>query len=326
MLLHDAWQAGLPLETVRELRTALHAALHWMESHCGDGFFTAADEAGYGHSGKGWEGGAERRIAPAADGAAPLATAQAQGLACRAAVGGAALLDALGDDGEPWRAWAERLRARFRDAFWVRHEDARFPAMALDADGQPIEVLVSDIGQLIGTTLLSRVEEAEVARLLLDDRLSSGFGLRTMATDAEHYWPLAPYSGAIWPHDTAIAVEGLLRSGFVGEAGQLAAQLERAADAFDGRMPEVYAGYGVDDAPDPIPYPGACSPQAWSAAAVVPVHRALLAVPSRRHTDRGHRHLIALEPDASADPEPLQINAGTAQAPRPRLRLVPPTA
>lgn len=283
VLLHDAWEAGMPLETVREMRTALHAALAWMQTATGDGFLTSADERGMGVAGKGWAQDAEgMRFSTDEVG---VATAQVQALACRAAVGAARLLDALGDDGEPLRVWAKRLRERFRARFWVERDGTRFPAMALDAQGRPFETLVSDIGQLIGTTLLDCGEERAIARLLLDERLSSGFGLRTMATDADRYWPLAHYCGAIWPHDTAIAIEGLLRSGFDDEARNLAEQLERAASAFDGRMPEVYAGYGTEDTDVPIPHPAACSPHAWASASVIPVRTALGDRPARLRSD-----------------------------------------
>ncbi|GEK80474.1 glycogen debranching N-terminal domain-containing protein [Agrococcus baldri] len=328
VLLHDAWQAGLPLETVRELRTALHSALAWMQANASEGFLGCPDEPGMALSGKGWRELPEgMRFGSEGAGMAGVVTAQAQGLACRAAVAGAALLDALGDDGEHLRAWAERLRERFREAFWVERRGIRFPAMALDAEGHPFETLVSDIGQLVGTTLLTHVEEAAVARLLLDERLSSGFGLRTMATDAERYWPLAHYCGAVWPHDTAIAIEGLLRAGFGDEARQLAEQLERAADAFGGRMPEVYAGYGLDETPTPIPYPGACSPQAWSAASVVPVHAALIAADAERQPAAPERRLVAVAPQtARSAPEPMEINALAVRRSRAHLHLVPTSA
>ncbi|SFS10019.1 Glycogen debranching enzyme (alpha-1,6-glucosidase) [Agrococcus baldri] len=303
VLLHDAWRAGLPIDAVRELRMALHAALFWLRAHTGDGFLRCPDEAGQEGSG--------------------TATAQAQGLACRAAVAGAALLDALGDDGSGWLTWAGQLRTRFRERFWVERGGIRYPAMALDADDDPDATLVGGVGQLIGTTLLSRVEEAEVARLLLDERLSSGFGLRTMATDAERYWPLVHDCGAIRPHETAIAIEGLLRSGFRAEARALAEQLERAADAFGGRMPELYSGFGLDETPTPIPYPGACSLRAWSAASVVPVSMALTAAAGAEPPRETERLLTAVPPSA---PEPIEINAQARAHPEPRgrahLRLV----
>ncbi|WP_455133221.1 hypothetical protein [Microbacterium aurum] len=47
-------------------------------------------------------------------------------------------------------------------------------------------------------------------------------------------------------------------------AGMLA-----AAEAFDYRVPELHAGHAATDLPRPAPYPAACRPQAWSAAAAV---------------------------------------------------------
>ena len=41
-----------------------------------------------------------------------------------------------------------------------------------------------------------------------------------------------------------------------------------AAVAFDQRLPELWSGEGA-----PVPYPAACRPQAWSAAAAVVVAR-----------------------------------------------------
>ncbi|WP_413317674.1 glycogen debranching N-terminal domain-containing protein [Agrococcus sp. 1P02AA] len=352
VLLHDAWRAGLPLEVVRELRTALHAALGWMQSHTVDGLVTSPDEHCLGVTAK--DADDEDQCQRIDGDRRGIAMAQMQGLACRAAVGAAELLDALGDDGEPWRGWAQRMRERFRADFWVKGEQTRFPAMALDADGIRLPTLVSDIGHLVGTTLLDAQEEAEVAQLLLDERLSSGFGLRTMANDAEQYWPLAQHCGAVWPHDTAIAIEGLLRAGLTTAAEQLAVQLERAAEAFDGRMPEAYSGSGTDETDIPVPLPGVRAPQAWSAAAVVPVLRAVTEAAASR-APMAERHLAAVSTlsrrrdDHDADRseggesgaasrsgsrsgssarEPVEINAsgrGSAGSQHPpHLHLVPP--
>jgi glycogen debranching enzyme len=47
----------------------------------------------------------------------------------------------------------------------------------------------------------------------------------------------------------------------------LADGLLTAAEAFDYRLPELYSGDARDEVGRPLPYPAACRPQAWSAAA-----------------------------------------------------------
>ena len=283
VLLHEAWRAGLPLETVRELRPALEGALGWMRDHGspdGSGFLKYIDRTGTGLANQGWkDSGDSVRFADGTIAEEPIALCEVQAQACQAAGAGAELLEALGHDGGEWRAWAEAMRARFRAAFWVERGGDRYPAIALDGAGTPVDAKTSNMGQLIGTTLLTAEEEAHIARLLVDERFASGWGLRTMASDEGGYWPLSYHCGSVWPHDTGVVIEGLLRAGLLEEARELAAQLVRAADAFGGRMPELFAGMSAAEFASPVAYPASCRPQAWSAAAVVPVHRALASPP-----------------------------------------------
>lgn len=280
-LLHDAWRAGLPLQAVRELRPALEAALGWMRDHGspdGSGFLKYVDETGTGLANQGWkDSGDSIRYRDGSIAEGPIALCEVQAQACQAAEGGAALLDAIGADGTEWRAWAEAMRERFRAAFWVERGGERYPAIALDGDGEPVDSKTSNMGQLLGTTLLSPEEEAHVASLLVAPTFASGWGLRTMSDDQGGYWPLSYHCGSVWPHDTGIVIEGMLRAGLVDEARILAAQLVRTADAFDGRLPELFAGLSTEESSSPVAYPASCRPQAWSAAAVVPVHAALTA-------------------------------------------------
>jgi glycogen debranching enzyme len=94
----------------------------------------------------------------------------------------------------------------------------------------------------------------------------------------------------VWPHDTAIAVTGLARSGFTEAAGSLFRGMVRAAPYFDFRLPELYAGDGSDRVAVPAPYPAACRPQAWAAAAPIASLVSLLGlevdVPAGRVTAR----------------------------------------
>ena len=73
----------------------------------------------------------------------------------------------------------------------------------------------------------------------------------------------------MWPHDTALIAAGLQRYGFSAQAEKLRrAIFDLAASQDDLRPPELVAGYPRGDGP-PVPYPVACRPQAWSAAALL---------------------------------------------------------
>ena len=98
--------------------------------------------------------------------------------------------------------------------------------------------------------------------------------MRTLATTAAGYWPLSYHGGSVWTHDTAIAIDGLLRAGFDAEARVLAEDLLSAAPTFGNRMPELFSGAPASAGP-PVPYPASCRPQAWAAAASAVVARAV---------------------------------------------------
>ncbi|WP_295012158.1 glycogen debranching N-terminal domain-containing protein [uncultured Microbacterium sp.] len=273
-LLADARDAGMPETEVRELLPNLRAALNWMIDHgdaSGSGFIDYVDETGHGLANQGWKDSGDSiqwRDGRLAEG--PIALSEVQGYAYEAAVRGADLLDALGEDGsEPLRVWAADLRARFRAAYWVATPEGRYPAIALDAHGAAVDTLTSNIGHLIGTGLLDPDEERTCVALLLGDSMSSGFGIRTLSTGARGFWPLSYHGGSVWAHDTAVAVHGMLRAGFAPEAADVAGELVDAAEGFDFRMPELHAGDARTSGRSPVPYPASCRPQAWSAAAAV---------------------------------------------------------
>ncbi|GAA2076773.1 glycogen debranching N-terminal domain-containing protein [Pseudolysinimonas kribbensis] len=280
-LLADARRAGLPDGEVRALTPNLRAALHWMRDagdSDGDGLLEYVDTSGRGLANQGWKDSGDSvqwRDGRLAEG--PIALCEVQAYAHRAALDGAELLDAFGDHGEgdAWRAWAEALAQRFRTAFWIDDPAGAYPAIALDAHKRPVDTVTSNIGHLLGTGLLNRDEAALVAQRLVSPELASGYGLRTLSTDAAGYWPLSYHGGSVWTHDTAIAITGLAAEGFGDEAADLAEGLLRAAVAFEYRMPELYGGDPATTTPAPTPYPAACRPQAWSAAAAVAVWAAL---------------------------------------------------
>jgi glycogen debranching enzyme len=279
VLLRDAWHAGVPGKEVRALLPALRAALAWMRDDGvgDDGFLRYIDESGRGLSNQGWKDSDDSiqwhdgRLAEG-----PIALCEVQGYAFAAALAGAELLESFGEDGaDEWRAWAADLRRRFHAAFWVSHPDGDYPAVALDAHGARVDSVASNMGHLLGTGILDRGQAELIARRLLSPEMDSGFGLRTMSSADAGYWPLSYHGGSVWAHDTAIAVVGLAREGLRREARELADGLISAAVRFGYRMPELHAGDARRGTEAPVPYPAACRPQAWSAAAAVAIAFAL---------------------------------------------------
>lgn len=273
-LLHDAWRWGLPADEIEALLPHAERALEWMAEHGdpdGDGFLEYIDASGHGLANQGWKdsGDAIRwRDGTLAEGT--IALCEVQGYAHEAALGGAALLEAFGRPAAGrWREWAARLRGRFRERFWVADAIGRYPAIALDGAKRPVDSLTSNIGHLLGTGLLAPEEEQLVADRLVSERMLSGFGVHTLAAGSGGFWPLRYHGGTVWPHDTAIIATGLARAGFPRHAQQLAEQLLAAAPAFGFRLPELYSGDRSEQTDRPAPYPAACRPQAWTAAAAV---------------------------------------------------------
>lgn len=283
LLLHDAWRWGLPEAEVSGLMPHAERAMQWVRAAADQhgGFISYRDVSGHGLSNQGWkDSGDAIQFRDGRLGEAPIALCEVQGYAHEAALGYAALLDRFGTQGaEQWRAWAAGLADRFRASYWLTDDAGAYPAIALDAAGQPVDTVTSNIGHLLGTGLLGPDEQERVVARLASPLMDSGFGLRTLAADARGFNPLSYHAGSVWTHDTAITVVGLARVGSRSAdraAASLVNGLVRAARAFDFRMPELYGGHAYAGRPAPPPYPAACRPQAWSAASAVAVVTAAL--------------------------------------------------
>ncbi|MFK4085289.1 glycogen debranching N-terminal domain-containing protein [Kribbella sp. NPDC020789] len=276
--LHKAWRWGMPSDEVRSLLPNLQRALEWMRDYAdpdGDGFLEYVDESGHGLANQGWKDSNDSVQWPNGDIAtAPIALCEVQGYAYAAAIRGAELLEAFGESGDEWRAWAAALQERFRSAFWIDG----YPAIALDGAKNAVAGRASNMGHLLGTGLLDADEEQRVADILGEADLDSGFGLRTLSSDMSRFNPIGYHTGSVWPHDTAMTVQGLYATGHDDVASSYVAGLVRAAESFGYRLPELYGGRGLAAESRPTPYPGSCRPQAWAAASAVAVLVAALGI------------------------------------------------
>jgi glycogen debranching enzyme len=175
---------------------------------------------------------------------------------------------------------AAQLYARFNEDFW---SDSRggYYVIGLDGDKRRIDSMTSNMGHLLWSGIVPEERAGLVAGQLMSDAMFSGWGVRTLSTEDRGYNPIGYHIGTIWPHDNSIVALGLARAGFRDEANQISlAQLEAAA--FTGyRLPEAFAGFERWVSRFPVPYPTACSPQAWATAAPFVFVQAMLGLEAR---------------------------------------------
>ena len=122
---------------------------------------------------------------------------------------------------------------------------------------------------------------ALVVRQLMSEAMFSGWGVRTLSTQDRGFNPIGYHLGTIWPHDNSLIAMGLARYGYREEANRIAIAQIEAASHFAYRLPEAFSGYPRSVSRFPVPYPTACSPQAWSTAAPLALLRAMLGLNAR---------------------------------------------
>jgi len=169
---------------------------------------------------------------------------------------------------------AEQLKQRFNRDFWIDQRGVF--ALALDGEKRKVDSLTSNIGHLLWSGIAEPDKAERCVRLLMGDKLYSGWGVRTMARGEGAYNPIGYHVGTVWPHDCSIIAWGLRRYGYRAEAARIARAMLEAAVFFRYRLPEAFAGYDREATRFPVEYPTACSPQAWASGAPLLLLRTLL--------------------------------------------------
>ena len=249
------------------------AALEWIDVHGdrdGDGYVEYQTRSSQGLGNQCWKDSWDG--VQFSDGSIPylpIATAEIQGYVFDAKLRVAELAErVMGDSvlASRLRTQAEELRERFDRDFWSS-ERGGYYVIGLDGDKRQIDSMTSNMGYLLWSGIVPQDRAAIVRDHLQSEDLFSGWGVRTMSRADAGYNPIGYHVGTIWPHDNAIVALGLARYGFRDEANRIAlAQLE-ASSFSDFRLPEAFAGFDRRIGRFPVPYPTACSPQAWATGA-----------------------------------------------------------
>jgi glycogen debranching enzyme len=277
---YERWTGDTAL--ARRLEQEARAALHWIDDYAdllGNGYiaYKRRNEA-TGLENQCWKDSWDS--ISYRDGRLPgfpRATCELQGYAYDAKMRGARLAREAWKDpvlAESLEKQAADLKRRFNHDYWV--EDGEYFALALDENGEQVDALGSNVGHLLWSGIVDKAKAKAVAARLMEPRMFSGWGIRTLAEGEARFNPIGYHVGTVWPFDNSFIAWGLRRYGFREEAAQVAAGILDAAEFFDGRLPEAFGGYARTLTRYPVQYPTACSPQAWSTGAPLLFLRTML--------------------------------------------------
>jgi glycogen debranching enzyme len=271
--------AGLYLDRTGDLATIeaiwpnICAALRWMSEYGdrdSDGFIEYARANESGLANQGWKDSHDAIFhADGTDAVGPIALCEVQAYVFAAKLQASQMARKLNrvEMAATLASEAEQLRTNFERAFWC--EDLGIYALALDGDKRPCRVPASNAGHALFAGIAAPDRARRVATNLLRADAFSGWGIRTLPFGQSRYNPMSYHNGSVWPHDNALIAMGFARYGLKTEATRVLSAVYNAGKHQDlSRLPELFCGFNRRPHRAPTPYPVACAPQAWSAAAI----------------------------------------------------------
>jgi len=302
-LLGEVSRWGFAADTIAALMPHVDRALDWIRNYGdkdGDGFVEYERLNDRGLINQGWKDSWDGiNFADGSLAEPPIALCEVQAYVYGAYLGRSWIAYAAGDMAlaVECRDHAARLKERFNEQFWL--PERGYYAIALDRDKRPVDACASNMGHCLLFGFIDEDKAPMVVERLMSPEMFSGWGVRTLASDMGAYNPASYHNGSVWPHDNAIIQAGLLRYGFVEEAQRISTALLEAAEYSEGRLPELFCGFDRQHFTAPVPYPTACSPQAW--AATTPIYLVTNLMRYNPHVSEGGLWMDPVLPESYGD-------------------------
>ncbi len=268
---------------IKRIWPNIELALEWIDGAGdldGDGFVEYRRQSKDGLVHQGWKDSQDAVFhADGSPAEGPIALCEVQGYVFAAKRRAAELALKLGhpEQAERLLEEADTLRHRFERSFWCN--DLSSYALALDGLKQPCRVRTSNAGHCLWTGIAEQKHGMKTAEAFVEDDFFNGWGVRTVAASEIRYNPMTYHNGSVWPHDNAMIAAGMASYGFKQGALKILSSLFDASLFLElHRLPELLCGFSRRPGESPTLYPVACSPQAWSSAAVFLLLQSCLAL------------------------------------------------
>jgi glycogen debranching enzyme len=260
-------------ETIEKIWPNIKAALNWIEKYGdldGDGFVEYKHKAKNGLTNQGWKDSYDSVMYETGLLAEPpIALCEVQGYVYAAKKHASVLADLLNehDLALQLKEEAEKFKVKFNEKFW--DDTLNCYVLALDGEKRPCRVVSSNAGHCLFTGIATEDRARKLADTLLSPAMFTGWGIRTLSAEEKRYNPMSYHNGSVWPHDNALIAYGLSLYGYQDHSLKIMQGMFDAGLFIElQRLPELFCGFERRRGEGPTDYPVACSPQAWSVAAV----------------------------------------------------------
>lgn len=261
------------IDTIKNIWPNIKNALAWIDEYGdfdGDGFVEYAKKSEKGLINQGWKDSHDSIFYENGELAqGSIALCEVQGYVYDAKLKGADLADEFGEHelAEKLRSDAEKLKKKFAEVFWSKEKNTF--VIALDGEKNKCNISSSNAGHCLFSGIVPDEYAEKLSNTLLNEKMFSGWGIRTVAKDESRYNPMSYHNGSIWPHDNALIAFGLARYGFKEEVKKVVSGMFDVTNYVEAeRLPELFCGFEKRKNEGPTDYPVACSPQAWAVASV----------------------------------------------------------
>lgn len=266
---------------IQNIYPQLENAILWLENYAdvdGDGFYEYIRKEKSGLYNQGWKDSGDSISHQ--DGTLanlPIALCEVQAYVIEAYRQMSYISEQLGKTVQAsyYQSKSDQIFKQFNERFWS--DELKTFVLALDENKKPCMVKASNVGHALFCNAVDERYAKDIMKLLMSDKMFTGWGIRTLATDEVRYNPMSYHNGSVWPFDTAIAAAGLAKYGFSQQAATIMTGLFETSQFVElNRLPELFCGFEKRVGEGPTAYPVACSPQAWSVASIYMLIQSIL--------------------------------------------------
>jgi hypothetical protein len=271
---------GFAAETISELLPHVDRALDWIRDYGdkdGDGFVEYERLNDTGLINQGWKDSWDGiNFADGTLAEPPIALCEVQAYVYSAYMARSWIAYDAGDMAlaAEYRSLGAQLKRQFNEQFWL--PDRGYYAVALDGHKRPVDACTSNMGNACCLASSIRTRPRWWRNGSCPPRCSAAGACEPWPATWAPTTPPATTTDRSGPTTMRSSRPGSCATASSSRPSGSPQPCLKAAEYSEGRLPELFCGFSREHFDEPVPYPTACSPQAWAATTPIQLVKSLM--------------------------------------------------